>query len=80
VPGWLITVHSDFIRTKLQNSKYADSSAVLLLPSLYTKPSAVVVAPALIGGCDPLIMDATASFGGGGRDLEYRCAILNHEP
>ncbi|KAJ1468732.1 hypothetical protein T484DRAFT_1854454, partial [Baffinella frigidus] len=75
VPGSTITIRPSTIRTTLQNSHFSNTSAPLLLPPTFPPPSAVVLAPSLLGPCDPLAMDARGSYGGGGRGMEYRWGI-----
>jgi len=70
----LIMLKTDVVFNKQENSHGASGVLSLMMPSVLPSPVAILSAPSMVGLCDELLLDASASSGGGGRQLDFRYA------
>lgn len=68
----LIMLKTGVVFNKRENSHGASGVLSLMMPSVLPNPVAILSAPSMVGLCDELLLDASASSGGGGRQLDFR--------
>ena len=69
--GSPISVQAGLLRNAVRNSKFVNGRAFLLLPDDAMAPEPVIYAPTKIAPCDSLRLDASSSYGDGGRDMVF---------
>ena len=69
--GDTIAVKTETILTLDENSHPSSASAVLAIPPNMPAPTVSLAAPTTLGQCDDLLLDASGSFGSGGRPMGY---------
>eukprot|EP01043_Picozoa_sp_COSAG02_P070463 COSAG02_NODE_12488_length_1538_cov_0.861015_1_plen_508_part_01 len=65
--------------TKLENSYPASGTSPVQISDNPPTPVAVIVGPTTVGYCDPAVVSAELSYGGGPRPLAYKWKAENHE-
>jgi len=69
--GSPIAVCKGLLQNAVRNSKAVSGSVFLLLPTNVVKPALVINAPLKIASCDALQIDASSSYGNGGRAMVF---------
>lgn len=68
----LVMLRTGVIVNQAQDSYAASGVLSVTLPAVVPAPRAILSGPSMVGVCDALTLDASASAGGGGRRLEFR--------
>eukprot|EP01050_Picozoa_sp_SAG11_P002767 SAG11_NODE_143_length_14870_cov_6.472412_11_plen_520_part_01 len=71
VPGDALQFLIGSVLTRSENSRWTPGGITLSKPRLPWVPTAALNAPSVVGACDAVALDATASKVSGGRDLVY---------
>ena len=66
-----LAIREGTVMSARRNSKYASGSVALQLPSNAMKPEPIIDGPGKIASCDTLTMDASMSYGDGGRGMIF---------
>jgi hypothetical protein len=73
--GGTVYIRSYTVLNEDENSRAVDDTEVLMAPAVALPPTVILAAPKIIGQCDELYLDASASFGSGGRTMEYSWSV-----
>lgn len=72
-------VYRGGVVSKLENSYPASGDSPVLISDNPPTPVAIIVGPTVVGYCDPAVVSAELSYGGGPRPLAYKWKAENHE-
>jgi hypothetical protein len=73
--GSSVSAKSNTILTAEENSRPVSRSTVLSMPTNMPDPVASILAPTSVGACDDLLLDASGSYGSGGRTMGYSWTV-----
>ena len=68
------------IRTKLGNSRATSGGITVAAPADPVRPNVVISAADSYADCDEILIDASATSGGAGRDMEYQWGVEPNIP
>ena len=73
--GDIIALKAHKLLSEDENSAAVSDTAILRAPEVSSPPTVTLSAPAVVGQCDALFIDASASYGSGGRTMGYLWSV-----
>eukprot|EP00960_Hanusia_phi_P060256 764449-Hanusia_phi.AAC.8 len=75
LPGTLISIQKNLLRSHHQDSFYVSSQGILSVPNQVLKLTPILRTPLLISPCDDLELDPTPSYGAGIRQANFKWTV-----
>jgi hypothetical protein len=80
LPDSHIFIRENAVMSTRRNSRFASGSVRLLVPHDAMSPEPIIDGPAMISPCDSLTMDASSTYGDGGRDMIFQWGLTFGPP